>query len=193
MATQTSSVHLSPRSVRSLLSVRGVASRFLPWKQLDNLVADVVIDQMGSVFGRLLRALNVEYKVAENDLASIPKKGPTIVVANHPFGILDGVIIADLLIKARPDVKILTNHLLSHVPWLREYCIFVDPFGKTESAYASSRGLREAIDWLRSGGALVVFPAGEPISCELATDVMDGGMYSRIASFVITLINASRL
>jgi putative hemolysin len=115
----------------------------------------------GSVFSRMLRALNVQYNVSDADVERIPTKGGLLVVANHPFGILDGVMLADILLRVRPDVKILTNRLLAQVPWLTAHCIFVDPFGTTESAYASSRGLREAIEWLKSGGALAVFPAGE--------------------------------
>jgi putative hemolysin len=115
----------------------------------------------GSVFSRMLRALNVQCNISKADVERIPTNGGLIVVANHPFGILDGVMLAEILLRVRPDVKILTNRLLAQVPWLTAHCIFVDPFGTTESAYASSRGLREAIGWLRSGGALAMFPAGE--------------------------------
>lgn len=118
-------------------------------------------DGQGSVFSRLLRALDVHCNVSDADVERIPATGGLVVVANHPFGILDGVMLSEILLRARPDVKLLTNRFLAQVPWLSAHCIFVDPFGTTESAYASSRGLREAIAWLKSGGALAVFPAGE--------------------------------
>ncbi len=161
MASPTTPLFPPPRNTRSLLPVGGIASRFLPWKRLDVLNATLSCDGVGSVFSRLLRALDVQYNVSETDLERIPTKGGLVVVANHPFGILDGVILEDILLRVRPDVKLLTNHLLAHVPWINEHCIFVNPFGTTESAYASSRGLREAIAWLKSGGVLAVFPAGE--------------------------------
>lgn len=161
MASQTTSLSSQPQSARSLIPVHGIGSKFLPWKKLDDVAASLSAENSGSVFARLLSTLNVHYEVAERDLGCIPIKGPIIVVANHPFGILDGVIVADLLTHVRPDVKILTNRLLAQIPWLRDHCIFVDPFGTTESAHASRRGLREAIRWLNSDGALIVFPAGE--------------------------------
>lgn len=161
MASPTIPLSSPPRGSRSFLPVRGIASRFLPWKRLDELTARLDRDSHGSVFSRLLRALDVNCNVSGTDIERIPASGGLMVVANHPFGILDGVILADILLRARPDVKILTNRLLAQVPWLNGHCIFVDPFGTTESAYASSRGLREAIEWLKSGGALAVFPAGE--------------------------------
>jgi ParB family chromosome partitioning protein len=52
-----------------------------------------------------------------------------VVTSNHPFGILDGVIVGVLLSRVREDVKILTNFALAGIPELREHCIFVDPFG----------------------------------------------------------------
>ena len=47
---------------------------------------------------------------------SIPATGPAIAVANHPFGALDGLLLAQLLLKRRPDVLILTNRILSVIP-----------------------------------------------------------------------------
>ena len=62
------------------------------------------------------------------DQARIPASGPVVVVANHPYGVLDGAILTVLLTRVRPDVKVLTNSLLADVPELRKHCIFVDPF-----------------------------------------------------------------
>jgi len=88
-----------------------------------------------------------------------------VAVANHPFGVLDGAVLAVLLSRVRPDVKILTNSLLEGIPELHEQCIFVDPFHTSSSSYKSVdrnvRPLKQAMEWLRQGGALAVFPAGE--------------------------------
>lgn len=149
-----------PRGAR-LLPVRGVASRFLPWKRLERLNASVSAEDNGPVFSRILRSLGVRYNVSDSDLAHVSHEQALLVVANHPFGLLDGVIACDALLRVRPDVKILTNWLLSEIPSLAPYCIFVDPFGTKESVRRSRQGLREALRWLKSGGVLVVFPAGE--------------------------------
>jgi putative hemolysin len=161
MATPTVPPPSRSGRVKSFLPVRGVASRFLPWKQLDELVARSAFAGQQNIFSSLLQALNVHCSVPGADIERIPGRGSLIVVANHPFGIVDGLALMQVLLSARPDVKMLTNLLLSQVPRLSEHCIFVDPFGSSDSVHASGRGLREAIDWLRSGGALAVFPAGE--------------------------------
>jgi putative hemolysin len=61
----------------------------------------------------------------------------------------------------RPDVKLMANFLLERIPDLRDFFIFVDPFGRPDSAKANIKPLKETMAWLRGGGMLGVFPAGE--------------------------------
>jgi 1-acyl-sn-glycerol-3-phosphate acyltransferase len=72
--------------------------------------------------------MRVELRVGCGGQARIPATGPVVVVANHPFGMLDGAMLAVLLTRVRPDVKVMTNYLLRDVPELAQHCIFVDPF-----------------------------------------------------------------
>src|SRR4051812_12790508 len=72
---------------------------------------------------RLLRRLNVTFHVREHDLEQIPHRGPVIVVANHPFGILEGAVLATLLMRVRPDVKFLGNEMLSNIPEISDLLI----------------------------------------------------------------------
>ena len=110
---------------------------------------------------RTLTLLNVHPQVSGRDLALIPKRGPVVAVANHPFGLIEGAILAALLPSIRPDVKILANHLLATAPGADQLCIFVDPFGGERAARSNRKGLKDAIAWLKQGGLLTVFPAGE--------------------------------
>jgi hypothetical protein len=73
-------------------------------------------DGDGPVLERTLTALNVHPLISARDLALVPKQGPVVAVANHPFGLMEGAILATLLRSVRPDVKILANHLLSNLP-----------------------------------------------------------------------------
>jgi putative hemolysin len=114
-----------------------------------------------SLLENLLNEMGVEYRISDSDLERIPVSGPVVVVANHPFGVLDGAIQGALLERVRPDVKIMTNVLLAGIPELQERCIFVDPFGQRGSAALNRRALKQAIAWLRGGGMLAMFPAGE--------------------------------
>ena len=110
---------------------------------------------------RALRALDIHADVSAADLDHIPRSGPVIVAANHPHGIVDGLILISALRRVRPDIRVLTNQLLARIPELRECCLFVDPFDGPSAEARSRAGLRAAHMWLRSGGALIVFPAGE--------------------------------
>jgi putative hemolysin len=110
---------------------------------------------------RMLEAMEVVWEASEGDLERIPAEGPLVVVCNHPFGGVECAVLAELLRKVRPDVKILANHLLKVVPELDEVCIYVDPFGGEKAAEANMRPVKECFRWLREGGALAFFPAGE--------------------------------
>jgi putative hemolysin len=109
-------------------------------------------------YTRALRALDITVDVRTADGGLVPARGPVIVAANHPHGIVDGLALAEIVGRIRPDVRVLTNRLLSALPELADMCLFVDAFGRR--AHASHSGLRSAKRWLQGGGALVVFPAG---------------------------------
>ena len=87
-----------------------------------------------------------------------------MIVANHPFGLLDGVVLGAILAARRRDFRILANSLIASIPQLREFTIPVDPFGSPGAVLANRKPLRESIQWLRAGGLLAVFPAGEVAS-----------------------------
>ncbi len=108
-----------------------------------------------------LQLLNVDYAVSDTDRARIPAKGPVVVVANHPFGAIEGIMLTSLLTSLRPDVKFLANYLLGRIPEMRRHLIEVDPFGSSRSTARNIRPLKRALQWLEDGGMLVVFPAGE--------------------------------
>ncbi|HVV46258.1 MAG TPA: GNAT family N-acyltransferase [Bryobacteraceae bacterium] len=118
-------------------------------------------------FPHLLASLNIRYECASADLTRIPAKGAAIIVANHPMGLADGAILGALLESVRADVRFLANSLLMGVPQLRNYVIPVDPFGGSAASRFNRAGLRRAMEWLQSGGLLVVFPAGEVASMRL--------------------------
>jgi putative hemolysin len=108
---------------------------------------------------RVLKFLNIGYHVSGKEISAIPKQGATLVVANHPFGGVEGVIMAHLLQQVRSDVKIMANGFLQRIPELSDIFIGVNPY---EGAKRQNFGpMREAIRWLKQGGLLVVFPAGD--------------------------------
>lgn len=109
----------------------------------------------------VLDLFNIRYRVSQQQPGAIPAQGAAILVANHPFGGLDGVMLAHHLLQQRKDVKFMANYILGRIPELEDLFISVDPFGGGNARTANLRPLREALRWLKSGGVLVVFPAGE--------------------------------
>jgi putative hemolysin len=139
----------------------GIASKFAPIGKVRELYRHVQQSPQGFHLDSLLEAMRVHIRVDAADQSHIPGTGPVVVVANQPHGMLDGAVLAALLTRMRPDVKVLTNFLPGDVPELQQHCIFVDPFQTDRSVESNRRALREAFYWLESGGMLAIFPAGD--------------------------------
>ncbi|MCC6954866.1 MAG: lysophospholipid acyltransferase family protein, partial [Deltaproteobacteria bacterium] len=103
---------------------------------------------------------HIQIEVAAGTLENIPATGPVIVVANHPYGGIEGMILAEILASRRSDSKILANYLLARVQELRELFIFVDPFGSATSLRKNIEPMRDSIEWVRDGNLLGIFPSG---------------------------------
>jgi putative hemolysin len=141
----------------------------------------------------LLREMKVNLDVPAADLERIPAKGALVAVANHPFGVLDGAALAVLLSRVRSDVKILTNSLLEGIPELHEHCIFVDPFHTASSTDKNIKPLKQAMEWLRQGGALAVFPAGEVSQWNVREAQVTDPSWNTVAARLIRKTGASAL
>ncbi len=86
---------------------------------------------------------------------------PLVVVSNHPFGALEGLALMSTLLPIRPDTLLLANYLLRSIPEIRNIILPVNPFSTKEARRENISALRSAMDHLRHGGCLCVFPAGE--------------------------------
>jgi putative hemolysin len=107
----------------------------------------------------LLDSLGIRFEADPRDLARVPASGPVVAIANHPYGIVEGLILMTMLDRVRPDCKILANSLLAGVPEIRTQTILVNPF--LDAAPENLAPLRDAVAWLGRGGLLSIFPAGE--------------------------------
>lgn len=111
-------------------------------------------------FSSSVQSLGLELNCNEERLAEIPKSGPLVVVANHPYGVLDGIILCDLISRVRPDFRILANAVLWRAEDLREHVLPID-FAETREALKTTLASRQkARGHLADGGVLLVFPAG---------------------------------
>jgi putative hemolysin len=152
--------------VEGFPGIPALADKFVPVDKMRELYRRVQKSPEGFRLEKLLAEMRVDLRVDAADMARIPATGRVVVAANHPFGMLDGAVLAVLLTRVRPDVKVMTNYLLRDVPELAQHCIFVDPFQGDRAVNAHSinvnqRAIRAALGWLQKGGMLAIFPAGE--------------------------------
>ena len=113
-----------------------------------------------NIFQAAIRLMDVGVEHNEDALAAAPKEGPLLIVANHPFGVVDGLAIMALATSFRPDVKIMVHSLLCQPPETRDYLLPVDFGGTPEARTTSALTRKRTVDWLERGHCVVIFPAG---------------------------------
>jgi putative hemolysin len=180
---------------QKLLSVVGGAlERVLLFDQLNTLYRQTLHLQDSRHFlEKLLEALRIRYQISPEDLARIPPEGPVVVTSNHPFGAIEGIILASILRSVRSDVKLMANSLLGSIPELQDLFFLVDPFGRETSTYANVRALRETLNWLKGGGMLVAFPAGEVSHIDLLSRQVTDPEWSDTIARIIRATGAGTL
>ena len=113
-----------------------------------------------------LDLLGINLLTKQSEISKIPKEGSLVITANHPHGLVDGMVLAELIGKVRTDYKILTRSLLTGVKQIDQFMIPV-PFDHEENALKKSLEMRKkAMNHLEKGGVIVVFPSGKVASSE---------------------------
>jgi putative hemolysin len=143
--------------------VKNPIEHFLAFPRLNRAYAQIADMKDNRPFpDKVLDLLKISYEIADEDMSRLQAAtGPVIVVSNHPFGGIEGVVLASALGSLRCDVKFMANSLLNCIPDMRDMLIGVNPFNQDTTARENFRPLRECIQWVRNGGMLVIFPAGE--------------------------------
>ncbi|MEO1575690.1 MAG: lysophospholipid acyltransferase family protein, partial [Pseudomonadota bacterium] len=136
------------------------ADRVLGLHQLDRLYREYELAGLPAhrFAARALDGMGVRIDGGESFIRQVPASGPLIVVANHPHGGIEGLVLLKLLAQSRPDTKILANAALRVFDELTSHFLFVNPLNSKDPANRS--GFRESLRHLEQGGVLVVFPAG---------------------------------
>jgi putative hemolysin len=124
---------------------------------------------LGAFAAAALRALDMEVELGSTSLASIPASGPAVFTCNHPFGCLDGLAALAVLGRVRPDLRVLANAELAVVPEIAAALFAVDPRATRAARRLNARNVRAAVRWVRGGGTLLIFPAGEVARLRLRT------------------------
>lgn len=190
--------------VRSCLCLAAVASTLATAKQADP--CSEILAQL-EAFQLFQRALNAGASAKPNDflqafaselkldqipeaaLKKVPRDGPLIVTANHPFGFADGLAIMAFLEKSRPgEVKLLLNaRVLELMPQLTPYAIALDVTSPARQRLLSNHeSMQRAQEWVQGGKVLVMFPSGE-IAKKLKSgddEVTEGAWMNTIAKLI---------
>jgi putative hemolysin len=131
-------------------------------KKLEKLYTQVRLEKPApeKVWEAVLGKLEVEVLYDEEKLHHIPKEGPLVLIANHPFGVVDGLIFGYLISKVRQDFHVLVNEVLYREEILRQFLLPID-FRSTKEAMRTNISSRNrALEELKNGGAIAIFPAG---------------------------------
>ncbi len=154
-----------------------------PWKAgtirtLEWLTAKVTLmrlirdfERKGAPFGppfwpAAIRQMGIRVDTPEEEIARIPLEGPLVVVANHPHGLVDGMVMAEMINRVRSDFKILTRSLLTGIPEVEQFMIPV-PFPHEENARELGLEMRDlTMAHLQAGGVIILFPAGKVAASE---------------------------
>ncbi len=175
--------------------MRGPIEHFLAFPRLNLAYAEITGMKDSRPFpDKVLDKLNVTCDLEEKDLAILQAAtGTVLVVANHPFGGIEGIVLASILRTLRCDVKFMANSLLNCIPEMRDLLISVNPF-KQDSAIKENIGpIRECIHWVKSGHMLVVFPSGEVSRFDLQKGAITDPAWSPSIARIIRKTGASVL
>lgn len=111
-------------------------------------------------FTAAVRLLDLRIDMDPKSLDAIPRSGPLVVVANHPFGVVDGVVLGTLIGRVRSDYRVVAHGLLARAPEAAERILPIDFSGTAGSTARNVQSRRAAIRWLDDGHVIIVFPAG---------------------------------
>ena len=104
--------------------------------------------------------LKLKISISNFDLEKIPSSGPAIVVANHPFGVLDGLVLSWLVSQKRNDFKLLVHSLLLRAPETKGNLLPIDFTGDKKALLTNLETRKKARKHISEGGCIIIFPSG---------------------------------
>ena len=139
----------------------------------------------------IVERYNIEMNIVEGCFENIPKEGPVVIVSNHPFGILDGLLMGYILSKARKDFKIIANRVFRKAKDLDEVVLPISFEENREGNLQNLKTRNEAIHFLKAGGIVGIFPGGTvATSAKLFSRPLDP-FWKRFTSKLILKSNAT--
>lgn len=127
---------------------------------------------------KLMEQLGVSVVGGAEILEKIPEQGRFIVVCNHPYGMIEGVILAHLLTQKRKDTKVMANIGLSVFQEIKDYFIFANPL--KPKAAINTTAIKQCFTHLKEDGLLVLFPAGRVSFFQLDKQRITDAQWNRL-------------
>ncbi len=149
----------STAPAKSLMPAKSFLSRLLGLRPMLEIYETFPATQPALGFcEQTLQVLGIQTINEGEKFDTLPTEGPTLFFANHPFGGIEGVIMAARCLALRPDFKLLANQMLANIPELAPIIIPINVAAKSQKENLAS--IRAGIRHLESGGALGIFPSG---------------------------------
>lgn len=141
------------RSVEGMSGRERYASLYDFWRR-------EIVPTGDRIFGRMLNLIDIRLDCPDAWPPRELPQGPLVMVANHPFGIGDGIAILSLAERLGRPFRVMIHRDLLKIGEMQPYALPVD-FSETKEAVANNMAIRhEAVRLLREGVTIVVFPAG---------------------------------
>ena len=115
----------------------------------------------GNFWQQAMTRMGINTGIDDAARAKIPKTGPLIVVANHPHGLVDGMVLCEIMSQVRPDFKIMTRAFLAKVPDIHDRMLPVAFDHEDDAIRKNVQARKDALEHVKSGGCLILFPAGK--------------------------------
>ena len=111
-------------------------------------------------FSSALKETEITAKYDLEKLQAVPKTGPLMFVANHPFGVVDGIVLCDMALRVRGDLRIMLHSLLCQDSQLAQFFLPID-FQETKQALKTNiRSKQLALEFLSQDIPVLIFPSG---------------------------------
>lgn len=150
-------------------------------------IAEKVTPQ--ELWGLALEKLGIRLEYDTTLLQKVPASGPVVFIANHPFGVVDGLALGHLVGRVRPKFTVLVNEVLCRNEQLKDFLLPVD-FRETKEAMQTNINTRhEALLRLQRGEALAIFPSGGVATAPRLGQPVEDLEWKR---FVVKLITQSQ-
>ena len=148
----------SIESMTGKLTLKKLARQWIDDQQKDQNFWKSVLDR-----------LKITIDVPASEIANIPSKGPTIIVANHPHGLVDGFVLAYLTSLRRKDYRLMVRAFLAKLSFMEDHLIPIQFPYEDNSARKNIAARNEALHVVKNGGCVCLFPAGGVATSETYT------------------------